>query len=161
MAGSTPPDPLPNIAASRSRRAQIARRDFGTKLAPGGRARAASALREIANRTVISTAVLEALERRVDAARLPGGSFSRAFVRSFYAREARSRSDATVEEFTGLLPRGSRWRPRTDESDQVEDAQTLSRAIAGSPACARILLTGARALAGGVLYLGMHQTGTS
>ena len=62
-------------------------------------------LREIANRTKISVGVLESLERS-DISKLPGGIFSRGFVRS-YAKEVGLDPDTTVEEFIGLLPHDS------------------------------------------------------
>ena len=60
------------------------RADFGSRLRAAREARGVS-LRDIAAATKISVLVLEALERN-DASRLPGGIFSRAFVRS-YAKE--------------------------------------------------------------------------
>jgi len=52
-------------------------------------------LRQIANATKISIAALEALERN-DISRLPGGIFSRAFVRS-YAVEVGLDPETTIE----------------------------------------------------------------
>jgi len=60
---------------------------FGGKLRDARESRGVS-LRQIANATKISVAALEALERN-DISRLPGGIFSRAFVRS-YASEVGS-----------------------------------------------------------------------
>jgi cytoskeleton protein RodZ len=54
-------------------------------------------LRQIAARTKISVSALEALERN-DASRLPGGIFSRAFVRS-YAAEVGLDPEQTVRAF--------------------------------------------------------------
>lgn len=70
--------------------------DFGGKLRQAREARGIS-LRQIANRTKISVAALEALERN-DVSRLPGGIFSRSFVRS-YAAEVGLDPDGTVQEF--------------------------------------------------------------
>ena len=55
--------------------------DFGGKLREAREGRGIS-LRQIATSTKISVAALEALERN-DVSKLPGGVFSRAFVRSY------------------------------------------------------------------------------
>jgi cytoskeleton protein RodZ len=70
--------------------------DFGAKLR-AARERRGVSLRQIAETTKISVSALEALERN-DPSRLPGGIFSRAFVRS-YAAEVGLDPDATVREF--------------------------------------------------------------
>jgi cytoskeleton protein RodZ len=75
---------------------------LGTKLK---RAREASgvALRDIALSTKISVAALEALERN-DFSRLPGGIYSRAFIRS-YAAAVGLDPEATVEEYLAEVSR--------------------------------------------------------
>lgn len=70
--------------------------DFGAMLREA-RERRGLSLRQIAASTKISVAVLESLERN-DISRLPGGLFSRAFVRS-YAAEVGLDPDATVRAF--------------------------------------------------------------
>src|SRR2546425_495476 len=70
--------------------------DFGGKLRLA-RERRGISLRQIAASTKISAAALEALERN-DVSKLPGGIFSRAFVRS-YAVEVGLDPDETVKEF--------------------------------------------------------------
>ena len=70
--------------------------DFGGKLRQS-RERRGISLRQIAASTKISAAALEALERN-DISKLPGGIFSRAFVRS-YAVEIGLDPDETVREF--------------------------------------------------------------
>lgn len=70
--------------------------DFGGKLRAAREGRGIS-LRQIATSTKISVAALEALERN-DISKLPGGVFSRAFVRS-YASEVGLDPDRTVGEF--------------------------------------------------------------
>src|SRR5262245_5688358 len=70
--------------------------DFGGKLRQA-RERRGISLRQIAASTKISAAALEALERN-DISKLPGGIFSRAFVRS-YASEVGLDPDETVREF--------------------------------------------------------------
>jgi cytoskeletal protein RodZ len=59
-------------------------------------------LREIAEATKISVSVLEALERS-DISRLPGGIFSRAFVRA-YAAAIGIDPEQTVREFMSQFP---------------------------------------------------------
>lgn len=70
--------------------------DFGRKLREAREARGLS-VRQIAVTTKISAAAFEALERN-DVSKLPGGIFSRSFVRS-YAAEIGLDPDTTVEEF--------------------------------------------------------------
>jgi cytoskeleton protein RodZ len=70
--------------------------DFGGKLRQA-RERRGISLRQFAASTKISVKALEALERN-DVSKLPGGIFSRAFVRS-YAVEVGLDPDETVKEF--------------------------------------------------------------
>ena len=70
--------------------------DFGGKLRKAREERGLS-LRQIAVTTKISASALEALERN-DVSKLPGGIFSRSFVRS-YAAEIGLDPDTTVQEF--------------------------------------------------------------
>ena len=70
--------------------------DFGNKLR-AARERRGISLRQIASATKISVSALEALERN-DISRLPGGIFSRAFVRS-YASEVGLDPDEMIQEF--------------------------------------------------------------
>ena len=70
--------------------------DFGAKLR-AARERRGVSLRDIANRTKLSMAALESLEKN-DVARIPGGIFARALVRS-YAGEVGLDPEATVREF--------------------------------------------------------------
>ena len=70
--------------------------DFGGKLRQAREGRGIT-LRQIANTTRISVAALEALERN-NVSKLPGGIFSRAFVRS-YAAEVGLDPEETVREF--------------------------------------------------------------
>jgi cytoskeleton protein RodZ len=75
--------------------------DFGGRLREA-RERRGMSLRQIANATKISVAVLEALERN-DVSRLPGGIFGRAFVRS-YAVEVGLDPERTIQEFITAFP---------------------------------------------------------
>ncbi len=74
---------------------------FGGRL-KAARERRGVSLRQIANATKISVGVLEALERN-NFSRLPGGIFSRAFIRS-YAVEVGLDPEQTIEEFLEQLP---------------------------------------------------------
>src|ERR1700730_3128567 len=78
--------------------------DFGGNLRDAPERRGVS-LRQIANATKISVAALEALERN-DVSRLPGGIFSRAFVRS-YALEVGLDPEETIQEFIAQCPNDS------------------------------------------------------
>ena len=76
-------------------------------LTVGARLRAARekrgvSLRQIANSTRISVMSLEALERS-DLSRLPGGIFTRAFIRA-YAQEVGLDPDRTIQDFIAELP---------------------------------------------------------
>jgi len=128
--------------------------DFGTKLRQA-RERKGITLRDIANRTKISVAVLESLER-TDVTRLPAGIFSRAFVRS-YAREVGLDPDVMVEEFIGLFPHDS-VTPGHPHSNQVEDAELFESDRRVASSLLWILLVSVP-LAGVVLYLGVLQRG--
>lgn len=70
--------------------------DFGGKLRQARERRGVS-LRQIAASTKIAVVALEALERN-DISKLPGGIFSRAFVKS-YATEVGLDPEETVKEF--------------------------------------------------------------
>jgi cytoskeleton protein RodZ len=78
--------------------------DFGSRMRQVREQRGIS-LRQIADATKISVSVLEALERN-DISRLPGGIFSRAFVRS-YAAQIGADPEQTVREFLSQFPHDS------------------------------------------------------
>ena len=97
------------------------------------RERRGISLRQIANATKISIGALEALERN-DISRLPGGIFSRAFVRS-YASEVGLDPDATIQEFIAQFPndavsgrtwRSSPWRTRLGRERAADGRQRSS-----------------------------------
>jgi cytoskeletal protein RodZ len=95
--------------------------DFGSRLRDA-RERKGVSLREIANRTKISIAVLEALERN-DITRLPGGIFSRAFVRA-YASEVGLDPETTIQDFVAQFPHDSVVAGHSS-SDPIEDNLAL------------------------------------
>jgi cytoskeletal protein RodZ len=78
--------------------------DFGSRMRHVREQRGVS-LREIADATKISVSALEALERN-DISRLPGGIFSRAFVRS-YAAQIGIDPEQTVRDFLSQFPHDS------------------------------------------------------
>jgi cytoskeleton protein RodZ len=85
--------------------------DFGTRLKQAREQRGISQ-RQIAAATKISTAALEALERN-DYSRLPGGIFSRAFVRA-YALEVGLDPEQTVQDF--LVEYEQNYSARTEKA---------------------------------------------
>jgi cytoskeleton protein RodZ len=92
--------------------------EFGTQLKEARESRGLS-LQQLAASTKISVSVLDALERG-DFPRLPGGIFSRAFVRS-YAVEVGVNPDDVVAKFVAELEAA---RPATAEAvrpDVTED----------------------------------------
>ncbi len=125
---------------------------IGSKLRDA-RERKGMTLREIANRTKISIAVLEALERN-DISRLPGGIFSRAFVRS-YANEVGLDAEAAIQDFIAQFPQDSvvAGHPR---SDRVEDTEAFEsdRRVARSILWMVLISV---PLAGVVMYLGVWR----
>jgi transcriptional regulator with XRE-family HTH domain len=78
--------------------------DVGSTLR-AARERRGVSLRQIAAQTKISVGVLEALERN-DLSRLPGGIFSRAFVRS-YAAEIGLDPEEVIQDFIAQFPHDS------------------------------------------------------
>jgi len=95
--------------------------DFGRSLREARERRGVS-LRQIANATKIGMSALEALERN-DISRLPGGIFSRAFVRS-YAIEVGLDPEATLQEFIAQFPHDSVTAGHP-ASTQSEDHQAI------------------------------------
>ena len=106
--------------------------DFGGKLRLA-RERRGISLRQIAASTKISIAVLQALERN-DISKLPGGIFSRGFVRS-YAVEVGLDPDATVHEFleqfqaAPAAPSGNALAGQEDEESSFDTQQRIARVV--------------------------------
>jgi cytoskeletal protein RodZ len=130
--------------------------DFGSRLR-AARERKGISLREIAGRTKISIALLEALERN-DISRLPGGIFSRAFVRA-YANEVGIEPEVAIQDFLTQFPHDSvvAGHPRTDK---VEDTVLFEseRRVASSLLW---ILAASVAVAGAVLYLSVARSGSA
>jgi cytoskeleton protein RodZ len=83
------------------------------------RERRGVSLRQIASATKISVAALDALERN-DISRLPGGIFSRAFVRS-YAIEVGLDPEAMIQAFIAQFPNDAAVTAGHPVSDRVDD----------------------------------------
>jgi cytoskeletal protein RodZ len=92
------------------------RMEFGPHLRRAREKRGLS-LQQVAAITKISARVLEALERN-DISKLPGGIFSRSFVRA-YAREVGLDPEETVERFVESFP------PEAEERAPVAAAQAV------------------------------------
>jgi cytoskeleton protein RodZ len=113
-------------AGGRHRTADRKAGDFGTRLREA-RERKGVSLREIANATKISIRALEALEKN-DISHLPGGIFSRSFVRA-YAVQAGLNPDETVDDFVRQFPHdsviaGHAASVRIDDSDDESNRRT-------------------------------------
>src|SRR5438477_4067360 len=91
--------------------------DFGSRMRHAREQRGVS-LRQIAETTKISVSALEALERN-DLSRLPGGIFSRAFVRS-YASEVGLDPDEAIQDFLAQFPHDVA-APHHQPAEPVED----------------------------------------
>jgi len=110
--------------------------DFGGQLREA-RERKGISLREIAAATKISVVALEALERN-DFSRLPGGIFSRAFVRA-YALEVDLDPDLTVQTFLEEFARADVKREHGPRPEVTADDRAF---LAKQQRAARILRLG-------------------
>jgi cytoskeletal protein RodZ len=124
---------------------------FGTRLREA-RERKGVSLRQIANATKISTSALEALERN-DISRLPGGIFSRAFVRA-YALEVGLEPEETIRDFIACFPNDSVTAGHPASSAYLEDSETLESNRRMATTFLRLLGISVP-LAGIVLYFGV------
>ena len=105
--------------------------DFGARMKSAREARGVT-LRQIAEVTKFSVSALEALERN-DISRLPGGIFSRAFVRS-YAVEIGLDPEQTVRDFIVRFPdtsvtAGSRYVAYDSDSGDEPRRRRLSGVV--------------------------------
>lgn len=103
--------------------------DFGSFLKHAREARGVS-LQQVAETTRISARVLAALERN-DASKLPGGLFSRAFVRS-YAREVGLDPETAVTRFLTAFPdeSGADDRPKPAGGEDLEAFESRRKMVA-------------------------------
>lgn len=123
---------------------------FGGKLREA-RERRGITLKQIANATKISTSALEALERN-DLSRLPGGIFSRAFVRS-YAIEVGLDPDETTREFIAQAPHDA-VAAGHPMSGQAEDNESIESDRRMASVFVRLVLLSVP-VAGAVLYFSL------
>jgi cytoskeletal protein RodZ len=123
--------------------------DFGKRLREARERRGVS-LRTISDATKISVGVLEALERN-DVSRLPGGIFSRAFVRS-YAVEVGLDPEATIQEFVAQFPHDSVTAGHSTTSSVEPESPGADRHAAR--AFMRVVGVGVPIL-GALLYFGL------
>src|SRR5436190_21052561 len=101
--------------------------DFGSRMRQVREQRGIS-LRQIADHTKISVSQMEALERN-DISRLPGGIFSRAFVRS-YAAEIGADPEQTVRDFLSQFPHESTTsHPHAALDDRSRGRRLVVRAM--------------------------------
>src|SRR6476659_10805116 len=101
--------------------------DFGARMRHTREQRGVS-LRQIAQTTKLSVSALEALERN-DISRLPGGIFSRAFVRS-YAAEIGVDPEQTVRDFMSQFPHESvASHPHATSGDRSRERRLVARAM--------------------------------
>jgi cytoskeletal protein RodZ len=105
-------------------------------------------LRQIADTTKLSVHALEALERN-DISRLPGGIFSRAFVRS-YASEIGIDPEASVRDFMAQFPHDSVTAGSVHLRSVADGSAPEGRRRAGVIAMACLLLL---LLASAAIYL--------
>jgi len=132
------------------------RTDIGARLRAAREARGLS-LRKIASSTKISLAALEALERN-DVKPLPGGIFTRAFVRA-YAIEVGLDPEQTLRDFLVQFPiegvaDGSPYANDSHERDQFQNQQRIARTVV------RILLLSVP-LAGIVIFFTLRGDSTA
>ena len=130
--------------------------DVGARLRAAREARQIS-LREIAATTKISVGTLEALEQN-DVAQLPGGIFTRAFVRS-YATEVGLDPEETMRDFVEQVPaEGIDEEKKPDSQSREHDlfqsqqrmAGTVLKLVAvGVPVAVLLLYLGTRAVTTG------------
>jgi cytoskeleton protein RodZ len=130
--------------------------DFGGKLRQA-RERRGISLRQIAASTKIAAAALEALERN-DISKLPGGIFSRAFVRS-YAVEVGLDPEETVREFLERFnaeppPSAAVHAPIPEEESNFEAQQRVAKVVFK-------LVVVSLVLVGIILYFTLRNRGTS
>ena len=125
--------------------------DFGGKMKRAREERGVS-LRHIADETKISDGLLEALERN-DISRLPGGIFSRAFVRS-YAIEIGVDPEQAVRDFIVQFPDDSVTAGSPHVAHRDYEAVTTSRRRGSGTVIAVIAIS---ALIGVILFFALSR----
>ena len=126
-------------------------RTVGARLREAREKRGVS-LRQIANSTRISVMSLEALERS-DLSRLPGGIFTRAFIRA-YAQEVGLDPDRTIQDFIAELPPEA--ATATTHPAALEDGEKLEADRKAVATAIRLILI-SMPLVGLVIYYGTQR----
>ena len=127
--------------------------DVGARLRAAREAKQIT-LREIATTTKISVSALEAVEEN-DVTRLPGGIFTRAFVRA-YANEVGLDAEETMRDYIAQVPPETvKEASRPDLLADGYDEFKSQRRMAGT---VMTLLVVGIPLAGGLLYLGTRDS---
>src|SRR5512134_1594009 len=126
-------------------------RTVGARLREAREKRGVS-LRQIANSTRISVMSLEALERS-DLSRLPGGIFTRAFIRA-YAQEVGLDPDRTIQDFIAELPPDA--ATATAHPAAIEDGEKLESDRKAVATAIRLVLV-SLPIIGFVIYYGTHS----
>ena len=129
--------------------------DVGARLREAREARDLS-LRLVADRTHISVMALEALERN-DLKRLPGGIFTRAFLRA-YASEVGLDPECTVRDFLAQFPHDA--ESAIGPHGQVEDGEAVENDRLMAQTVVRLVAV-SLPLAGALVYLGMRSPGAA
>ena len=129
--------------------------DVGARLREAREARDLS-LRLVADRTHISVMALEALERS-DLKRLPGGIFTRAFLRA-YASEVGLDPECTVRDFLAQFPHDA--ESAIGPHGQVEDGEAVENDRLMAQTVVRLVAV-SLPLAGALVYLGMRSPGAA
>jgi cytoskeletal protein RodZ len=127
-------------------------RTVGARLREAREKRGVS-LRQIAVSTRISVMSLEALERS-DLSRLPGGIFTRAFIRA-YAQEVGLDPDRTIQDFIAELPPDA--ANATAHSSAVEDGEKLESDRKAVATALRLVLISLPIIVL-VVYYGVHRS---
>jgi cytoskeleton protein RodZ len=127
-------------------------RTVGTRLREAREKRGVS-LRQLSNSTRISVMSLEALERS-DLSRLPGGIFTRAFIRA-YAREVGLDPDRTIQDFIAEVPGESMTANARDV--MAEDGAKLESDRKAATTAIRLVLVSVPII-GLVIYYGSLRT---
>lgn len=126
-------------------------RTVGARLREAREKRGVS-LRQIAGSTRISVMSLEALERS-DLSRLPGGIFTRAFIRA-YAQEVGLDPDRTIQDFIAELPPEAAMA--TAHPAAVEDGEKLDSERRAVATAIRLVLV-SLPIIGLVVYYGARR----
>jgi len=130
-------------------------RTVGARLREAREKRGVS-LRQIANTTRISVMSLEALERS-DLSRLPGGIFTRSFIRA-YAEEVGLDPERTIQDFIAEQPPDA--TPATGRPAAIEDSEKLESDRKAVATAIRLILV-SLPIIGLVIYYGTRRVPAS